>query len=225
MQAEMIKRFCEQLEELVTAANELRQTAKYDDLSGMPHAECHKLLARQLAAIQRVTDANSAYAVHAQAIMKAKVNQGVRVMRLSGVLDAIHSDLDAGYLQSITELIHGDMFADFLEMAQHLLDEKYKDAAAVIAGSALEAHLRALCEKTSVPTETNVGGSTRPKKADTMNAELVKAGAYTKLDQKNVTAWLDLRNKAAHGKYAEYSEDQVRLMVDAVRDFLTRIPA
>ena len=41
-----------------------------------------------------------------------------------------------------------------------------------------------------------------------LNANLVKADTYTKLDQKLITAWLDLRNKAAHGKYDEYTADR-----------------
>jgi hypothetical protein len=225
MQADLIKALCEQLDGLVAAATILRSRSQYDDLSDLPEAEHHKLLSRQLAAIQRITDASSAYAGQAQEIMKANVYQGTKIMRLCGVLEAIRADLDAGYLQSITELIHGDVFSDFLDMAQHLLDEKYKDAAAVVAGSTLEAHLRALCQKHGVPTETKVSGSMRPKKADAMNADLAKTGAYSKLDQKSVTAWLDLRNKAAHGKYNEYSADQVGLLIDGVRNFMVRVPA
>lgn len=225
MDATLVKALCGQLDGLLGAAAELRGKSKHDDISDLPEAEHHKLLSRQLAAIQRITDTSSAYAVQAQETMKSKEYQGTKVMQLCGVIEAIRMDLDAGYLQSITELIHGDVFSDFLDMAQHLLDEKYKDAAAVIAGSALEAHLRALCQKHNVPIEAKVSGSMRAKKADTMNADLVKAGAYAKLDQKSVTAWLDLRNNAAHGKYGEYSADQVGLMVDGVRNFMVRIPA
>ena len=64
-----------------------------------------------------------------------------------------------------------------------------------------------------------------PKKADTLNADLAASGVYGKLDQKNVTAWLDLRNKAAHGHYKEYTKEQVTLLLNAVRDFVTRLPA
>lgn len=42
------------------------------------------------------------------------------------------------------------------------------------------------------------------------------------LDQKNVTAWLGLRNKAAHGQYAEYNADQVRVMQSGVSEFNAR---
>jgi hypothetical protein len=58
-----------------------------------------------------------------------------------------------------------------------------------------------------------------------MNSEIAGAGVYTKLDQKSVTAWLDLRNKAAHGKYAEYTREQAALMLRGVMDFAARYPA
>jgi len=57
-----------------------------------------------------------------------------------------------------------------------------------------------------------------------MNSETAgKASVYNKLDQKNVTAWLDLRNKAAHGKYDEYTKEHVELLMQGVLNFFTRI--
>ena len=47
---------------------------------------------------------------------------------------------------------------------------------------------------------------------------------YSKIDLQNVTAWLALRNKAAHGKYTEYTEAQVDLMLRGVSDFIARTP-
>ena len=51
----------------------------------------------------------------------------------------------------------------------------------------------------------------------------MKAEVYLKLDQRAVTTWLDLRNKAAHGKYAEYSLEQVRLMQQGITEFMARV--
>ena len=67
--------------------------------------------------------------------------------------------------------------------------------------------------------------SGKPKKADSMNNDLASAGVYSKLDQKNVTAWLDLRNKAAHAQYGEYNADQVQNLLIGVREFAARITA
>jgi hypothetical protein len=79
-------------------------------------------------------------------------------------------------LQSISELIHADIFADFLEMADYLLEQGYKDPAAVITGSVLEEHLRKLCDKNGIDTTQN----NRPKKADTLNSELASANVIFK---------------------------------------------
>jgi hypothetical protein len=107
-------------------------------------------------------------------------------------------------------------------MASELRERGYKDAAAVIAGSTLEGHLRKLAVKASVPFEREDG---TPLKADALNNELARVGAYNKLQQKTITAWLDLRNKAAHGLYTEYGDTQVSALVRDVRDFMTRFPA
>jgi hypothetical protein len=143
-----------------------------------------------------------------------------------GVVLALRDDIKQGYIQTLAELVHGEIFADFLEMAQHLVDSNYKDAAAVICGSTLESHIRKLCLKNGIALE-EVGkdGGLKPKKADLLNAELAKAQAYSLIDQKSITAWLDLRNKAAHGNYGQYSADQVVLFISGVRDFIARNPA
>ena len=138
-----------------------------------------------------------------------------------GICRALLADIRNGFLQTLEEIIHSDVFADYLEMADHLVGNGYKDAAAVIAGSTLEAHLRNLCAKFGVPTDT--GG--KPKKADTINADLMKAGAYGKIDLKNVTAWLGLRNDAAHGNYGAYDDKQVSLLISSIRDFISRLSA
>ncbi len=180
---------------------------------------------RAHAAIERISGADSAYARQSLNFLDKNWHLAQKAEPITGVLRALRADIDAGYIQSIEELIHGDVFSDFLEMAAYLLQENYKDAAAVIAGSTLEAHLRQLCVKHGVPTDHQTQAEVRPKKADQMNADLCKADAYSKHDQKNVTAWLDLRNKAAHGQYKEYKKEQVGLLVSSIRDFMTRVPA
>ena len=55
-----------------------------------------------------------------------------------------------------------------------------------------------------------------------MNSELASANIYNKLDQKSITSWLDLRNKAAHGQYLEYTKEQVELMYQGVTNFISR---
>lgn len=138
------------------------------------------------------------------------------------IIVAVREELKGGWLNTARGLLSAEIFADFLEMASYLLSEGYKDAAAVIDGSVLEEHLRQLCAKNSIAVTYPKGTDLVPKKADTLNADLAGANVYNKLDQKHVTAWLDLRNKAAHGKYGEYTRDQVQLMHQGIGDFMVR---
>lgn len=188
------------------------------------------VITRSLAAIERIAGRKSQYFIQAEKLVEMKIVSKAHglaaLIKLGGVIKALRSDVQVGYLASMQELIHSTLFSDFLEMAEHLLSEEYKDPAAVIVGSVLEEHLRKLCDKHSIATETpNSHGTMRPKTADTLNNDLASTNVYNKLDQKSVTAWLDLRNKAAHGKYAEYNADQVALLLQSVRDFIIRHPA
>lgn len=140
-----------------------------------------------------------------------------------GILKAAKQEIDGGWLFTIKGIVSAEIFSDFLEMAEHLLKEGYKDAAAVMVGSVLEEHLRQLCLKNSIPIEKDKDGKLIPKKADLLNSELASVTIYNKLDQKSITSWLDLRNNAAHGKYSEYSKEQVEFMCQGVMNFMMRI--
>lgn len=207
----MQKLFIEQLKAAITAC----QT----DYGGS-HAAYVQARTTGLATIERIVGRDS---IQYEEATKRDVGAGYKVnlLQIAAVCHSLYDDLRNGYLRSMVEVVHADVFADYLEMADHLNSTGYKDAAAVIAGSTLEAHIKSLCEKYEVPTKE--GG--RPVKADMLNSNLVKADVYGKLDQKNVTAWLDLRNNAAHGDYSKYDQSQVSLLIQSVRDFIVRNPA
>jgi hypothetical protein len=217
-----VRHFVAQLDRLIQQYQEMLTRSKHDDLSDLPDREVYGLITSIRAAIERVSGSGSPYTKQADKILGYGWFDAKKAGPLIGVAESLRSDIEAGYVQTIFELAHGEVFSDFLEMASHLLDQGYKDAAAVIGGSALEAHLRQLCHKFSVDTEVKSPAGVRPKRADAMNSDLAKVEAYSKLDQKNVTAWLDLRNKAAHGEYGEYTKVQVAIMIAGIRDFLTR---
>src|SRR5215216_1513995 len=89
----------------------------------------------------------------------------------------------------------------------------------------LEEHLRKLCQRHGIPTETQTASVAKPKKADTRNAELAKESVYKKIQQKIITGWLGIRNDAAHANYDEYTKEQVASLIGGVRDFISRFPA
>ncbi len=92
-----------------------------------------------------------------------------------------------------------------------------------MVGSVLEEHLRHLCNKNSIEVSFEKSGKIVSKKADVLNADLARAQIYKIGDQKSITAWLDIRNSAAHGKYDEYTSDRVSLMHEGVINFIERV--
>jgi len=142
--------------------------------------------------------------------------------RIQHLLKALRAEYAGGYMQSLAELIHGEVFEDLLDMANHLEEEGYEVAGTVIAGTVLEEHVRKLCQKYGIALE---GGSGKPKTVDLMNADLVKATAYRKSVQAQVTAWYALRNEAAHGKMQANTFSLVGPMIAGIRVFVSQHPA
>ena len=130
-----------------------------------------------------------------------------------GVLKAAKDDYEHGYLFDTRTLIEAEVFDEFLEQAEELFKKNYYQAAAVIAGCVLEDGLRKLGQRKipSFPTDKTI---------DPMNVELAKAGIYNALWQKKIMALADLRNKAAHGKWTEFTEKDVEDMIRDVRRFM-----
>ena len=209
----------ERLKRLTSDYNEAK-SEYYGELS---IEEVQQFTTRSIVAIDQIAGRSSVHYDHVRGILDLpRASAAYRVERLIGVVGALAIDVEGGFLQRHVTLIRGEVFGDFLEMAAHLVGSNYKDAAAVIAGSALEAHLKQLCQNREISLERERNGQVRPVNADTLNAELAKSGAYANLDQKNVTAWLGLRNDAAHGNYDAYSKQQVVLMIDSIREFIIR---
>ena len=127
--------FIKQLDTLLAIHQEMQVTSKHKDLSDLPKPERQSLVTRAIAATQRITGINSTYSQEIQRIIKQDPHLHRHTSSVLGVVLALREDISGGYMQNLAELVHADIFADFLEMAQHLSDTEYKDAAAVIAGS------------------------------------------------------------------------------------------
>lgn len=209
-----------QIDDLLGVYQELQGRSQYpEDLADL-HSESAELVVRLRSAVFRLAPTSGAYVEEAKAIESEKTFQ--RIPKYVGILRAMRADIHSGWLSTIEELIHAKTFSDFLDMATELGDKGYKDASAVIAGSVLEGHLRTLATSQKLSLDTRNG---KPKKADTLNADIHKANVYNLLQQKQVTAWLDLRNNAAHGKYDQYAHKQVTELIVSVREFIIKYPA
>ena len=187
--------------------------------------EIHSIITRVITAIERITTKKSEYYKRAEELIKKDEHDQRKVVHVIGVLEGLYKDLDSDYLKSLSEIIHGDIFTDYLDMSEYLLEEHYYVAAAVIAGVTLEVHLRTLCIKNEIDIDLITPKGNKPKKADSMNADLSKEGVYTKTQQKQITYWLGIRNDAAHGNKDNFTEAQVKIMIIGINDFINKYPS
>jgi len=131
--------------------------------------------------------------------------------QLKAVFLAAKEDYEGGHLNSIRNLVQAEVFDNELEQASELQATGYKLPAAVVAGVVLETTLRQMCTDRSIP----IG------KLDKMNADLVRAGAYNSIVQKQITALAGIRNSAAHGRSEEFTDTDVVNMISHIRVFLS----
>ncbi|WP_047691297.1 hypothetical protein [Vibrio sp. ZOR0018] len=138
------------------------------------------------------------------------------VSQVHGVALTVKHDIENDLIANIKGLLQAEIFANFLEIGEHLLNEGYKDAAAVTIGAVLEDGLRELSKKNGIAVVKPNGA---PKTIEPLNTELAQNEVYSKLVQKQVTSFAHIRNKAAHGQYDEYDVSQVQMMLLFVQGF------
>jgi hypothetical protein len=129
------------------------------------------------------------------------------------ILANLRSDVESGYLTSYYLGVAGEVLSDLLDLGAWSLTEGSKEAAAILGGSGLELGLRRIAAARGLDISKARG-------IDDINAALADAGVYNRLRRGQVDSWRLLRNHAIHGEHGEYSDTDVRLMLDAVRAFL-----
>jgi hypothetical protein len=150
---------------------------------------------------------------HTQQFQAAFANVGEHYSSFKtafAVFAAAKEDYEGGYIFDLRGLVKAEVLTDALEQASELLKSGYKDPACVLVGVSLEIAVKELASRHSVALG----------KLDKMNVDLCKAGAYNIAKQKQITAWADLRNKAAHGDWVAYSDPDVREMHAGVQRFV-----
>jgi hypothetical protein len=145
-----------QIDDLIAKFEILRrrqQASGLSDWSAIPEDEADEFVTAGMAAIHRIAGPDSQFAIQTEKIIEQyHLWRFAVIPHLCGTLRALRQAVASGYLDNVQELIHASVFADFLEMAEHLLGEEYKDSAAVLIGGVLEGHLRKLCDKNGIPT-------------------------------------------------------------------------
>lgn len=128
-----------------------------------------------------------------------------------GVLIGALDDLENGFLIGREFLVAGEVFDSVLEQAGGLLDGGYKDIAAMLGRVVLEDALRRIARQEGLDST---------QKASRLNDELKNKQRYGQPLWRQILAWTDIGNAAAHGKFAEYDQQAVRNMLAGIEQFL-----
>jgi hypothetical protein len=139
------------------------------------------------------------------------------------VFGSARSILAAGRLGSVLDGVRAETVDELLDQAEQLNREGGPMPAAVLAGGALETHLRHLCDRAGVLGGLQGHGTIEKYRGLLDQARGAGNEIISKGDGKQVTAWADDRNVAAHTP-TKFTKDSaaVQLMVDGIRQFIAR---
>ncbi len=140
------------------------------------------------------------------------------------LLKGIKQDFETGFLDDLPNQIEGEIAVDYMAQAENLLEEGHRGKfnhvpAAVLAGAVLEKVLRTLAtrQRPQVPTTEQKG---RPVRLNALIDSHRKTGTYNEAMAKQLRAWADIRNHAAHGEFEQFSRSDVELMIKGINAFL-----
>jgi hypothetical protein len=210
----------ERLTALIAKAGEVLRTHKpnpkmigFATLDFGPYSEWRT---QSLTFLSSLLGADALYAINFDEVTGGD-NQGQTHALHSGrgILRAVLEDVRGGYLFDVRRTVEAEVFSDFLEMAEHLLAAGYSHAAGSLCGAVLEDGLRRIADANGVAYNKRDGLSL-------LNDKCAKTGVYNALTQKQVRVWIEVRNNADHGNFNEYTEADVRNMLQGVTNFLAQ---
>jgi HEPN domain-containing protein len=129
------------------------------------------------------------------------------------VLKALKEEFQTGFLQGIEILVTRDMLDTIVEEAKVLLQAKYKDAAAIYCRVIIETSAKKLCDKNKLSYR-------KKEKLSAIIDKLKKKGVLSLPEWRQIQAWMDIGNSAAHGKFDEYSAEDVKNMLNGIDSFI-----
>jgi hypothetical protein len=165
---------------------------------------------------------------HAIRTSWARIYQIPKSMHIGEVCDQFIAAFEAAYdqiqndrLGSLVDIIRQESEDELLDQASTLAKGGYVAAATVIAGGALETHLRHYVTKHGITV--GASGSISAYNDAVAAARKTNASLYSSIDVKQVTTWGGYRNDAAHspGTFQRSTEDANR-MIEGIREFIAR---
>jgi hypothetical protein len=139
-------------------------------------------------------------------------------------LRGIKDDLEKGFLDDMATSIEAEIACDYMGQAEQLLADGHRGKfdhvpAAVLGGAVLENALRKLCDQHQPPIAQKAPNGTH-KTLTPLIDDLKKAGVFNEAKAKQLRAWADIRNLAAHGEFDQFKRTDVEAMLSGINNFL-----
>ena len=131
-----------------------------------------------------------------------------------GILQAVLEDIEQGFIATVRQLITAEVFSDLFDQATHLLENGYKVPAASLAGALLENGLRSIADIKGVQVRTR-------DNLQSLNQKLAEKSVYTRLTQKKVSVWIDIRNAVDHGQFGQVNDQDVDDLIKGAQSLLS----
>lgn len=136
----------------------------------------------------------------------------------------IKDDLEKGFLDDMATAIEAEIACDYMGQAEQLLADSHRGKfdhvpAAVLAGAVLENALRKLCDQQQPPIAQKTPNGVH-KTLSPLIQELKKSGVFNEAKAKQLQAWADIRNLAAHGEFSQFKRGDVEAMIVGINSFL-----
>jgi hypothetical protein len=212
--AEQLEKLIERGEEIISQPKRIKQSGHVFDV--VDHEKSISWGVTTLTLLSSIFQKNSDLYQKATKYFENLSHLGA-ALSIQGVLRAALDCWNNNYHLDIKEAVASEVFSDFFEMAESMLGKPYHPAtAASLVGGVLEEHLRGMCKRREIPVKKDSG---KEKSLGSLNEDLSKAGAYNAVKKKQIEAWTNLRNDAAHGKFEQVEEDDVRRMLEGVKSF------
>lgn len=209
---------------LIAEGRNILDGAKVDGGIGMPDvANLIEWRTKAATLLNRVIPKSHVHRPAAEAVTQLQATHEALQGAVS-LLRGIKDDLDKGFLDDLSACIEAEIAADYMGQAEHLLAEGHRGKfdhvpAAVLAGAVLEKALHTICGQQQPPLPLK-GPNGKFKSLAPLIEDLKKSGVFNEAKAKQLRAWADLRNLAAHGEFGQFKRGDVEHMIAGINGFL-----
>lgn len=135
------------------------------------------------------------------------------IANATAVLTSAKEQVESGLLYKIEDLVAADFFDSVIEQSKELLKKGFKDPAAILGRVVIERTFKSICKKNDIEFS-------KDNTASILNDNLKKGGVFTQSQWRLIQSYIDIGNNAAHGKFDQYSKEDVNKMLEYIENHL-----